>query len=114
MLTPLDHFYLSQPEPTRSCLMALKEIILHFDLQVTEEWKYRLPFFYYNGKMFCYLWIEKKSRQPYIGIVKGGMIEHPSLIQEKRAKMKVMFIDPALDLPVEQIQSVLTLARQFY
>lgn len=57
--------------------------------------------------MFCYLWVHKTLHKPYIGIVEGKRIEHPDLIQEKRARMKIMLFDANADLPVETIKSIL-------
>jgi hypothetical protein len=61
----LDNFYSIQDEPIKSTLLALKEIILQQDKEITNEWKYGMPFFCYKGKMLCYLWVHKYG-QPYI------------------------------------------------
>jgi len=66
--------------------------------------------FCYKGKMLCYLWVHKTLHQPYIGIVDGKLIDHPALIMEKRARMKIMLFDAGEDLPVEEIEDVLTRA----
>lgn len=66
-----------------------------------------MPFYCYHGKMFCYLWVHKKFHQPYIGIVEGKKIQHPKLIQEKRARMKIMLFDPEKDIPVKTLNSIL-------
>jgi hypothetical protein len=66
-----------------------------------------MPFFCYNGKMCCYLWVHKKYKQPYIGIVEGKRINHPDLIQEKRARMKILLLDPNKDLPMRKINLIL-------
>lgn len=94
--------------------MALRDLILRLDEHITPEWKYKLPFFYYKGKMFCYLWLHKKYKKPYIGIVESKHIDHPDLIIEKRARMKIMLIDPNADLPVEKINDILKQAIAKY
>lgn len=103
----IDQFYLQQPEPIQSCLLALKSLILKNSDQLIQTWKYGMPFFYYNGKMFCYLWVHKKLNQPYIGFVEGKYLEHPALIQEKRARMKIILFDPNKNLPVATINKLL-------
>ncbi|WP_448699151.1 DUF1801 domain-containing protein [Mucilaginibacter sp. AW1-3] len=113
-MTPLEEFYSNQPEPIKSCLLALRDIILAQDKDVTAAWKYGMPFFCYKGKMFCYLWVHKKHHQPYIGIVEGKHIEHPNLIQEDRARMKTMLFDASRDLPVDTIQDILQQAIALY
>src|SRR5690606_37180555 len=99
MLSDLDQFYLEKEEPYRSCLLGLRDIILSVDSNITPEWKYKLPFFYHRGKMLCYLWIHKKHKQPYIGFVDGNLLNNDDLLVEKRAKMKILLVNPNEDLP---------------
>ena len=113
-MTELDNFYLQQDEPTKSCLLALREIILRQDPEITNAWKYGMPFFCYKGKMFCYLWFHKKYKQPYIGIVEGKRFDEPFLIQEDRSRMKIMLFDPNEDLPLQKIENVLQKAINLY
>jgi len=110
MSADLDNFYLSQPELIKSCLLALRDIILNQDTNITAEWKYRMPMFCYKGKMLCYLWVHKTLHQPYIGIVDGKLIDHPSLLLEKRARMKIMLFDADSDMPVDVIKDILNKA----
>ncbi len=109
-----DDFYLQQQEPVKATLLALKEIIMSQDKSITHEWKYGMPFFCYKGKMFCYLWLHKKYRQPYIGIVEGKYFNEPFLLQEKRSRMKIMLFDSNKDLPIKTINSVLQKALNLY
>jgi hypothetical protein len=110
----LTHFYLKQDEPIKGCLLALREIILQQDKEVVSTLKYGMPFFCYKGKMFCYLWVHKKHKQPYIGIVEGKHINHPKLIDEKRSRMKIILFDPNKDLPLKTIVSILQEAINLY
>ena len=110
----LDNFYLQQPEPIKSCLLTLREIILSHNKDISAEWKYGMPFFCYKGKMFCYLWIHNKYQQPYIGIVEGKLINHPDLIIENRVRMKILLLDQNKDLPVEKIKSILKQVLDLY
>ena len=114
MLKPADNFFLQQPEPVKSCLLALRKIILEQDGGIVEAWKYGMPFYCYRGKMFCYLWVHKKYRQPYLGIVEGSKINHLLLIQEKRARMKIMLVDPEKDIPLKIITAILEKAIALY
>ena len=110
----IDNFYLSQDEPIKSCLLALKEIILRQDAENTATWKYGMPMFLYKGKMFCYLWIHKKHKLPYIGMVEGKRLNHPELLIEKRSRMKIMLFDPQKDLPKTTIEAILETALNLY
>lgn len=50
MLRDIDNWYLNKEEPNRSCLQALRTWVLHFDENITEAWKYRMPFSVLKGK----------------------------------------------------------------
>ena len=110
----IDNYYLQLDEPAQSCLLAARKLILAQDNDITEAWKYGMPFFCYKGKMFCYLWVHKKYKQPYIGIVEGQRFDHPDLIIEKRSRMKIMLLDPNKDLPVKTITGILQQALHLY
>jgi hypothetical protein len=114
MLRPIDQYFQDQKEPEKSCLQYLRGLILKLDGNMTESWKYGMPFFCYKDKMICYLWIHKKYRQPYLGIVEGKKIHHPNLIAEKRARMKILLLDPNKDLPVRLIQQILAEVLSWY
>lgn len=110
----IDNFYLQQDEPIKGCLLALREIILSQDADITNVLKYGMPFFCYKEKMFCYLWFHKKYKQPYIGIVEGKRFDEPFLIQEDRSRMKIMLLDPNKDLPLQTIENILQKAINLY
>jgi hypothetical protein len=114
MISDLDNFYLQHSEQVNGCLLALKTIILKQDNNITAEWKYRMPFFCYKGKMFCYLWVHKISGQPYLGIVEGKHVNYPDLMIENRSRMKIMLFDQNKDLPVVTIESILQQALNLY
>jgi hypothetical protein len=114
MLRPIDSYFLQHDEPVRSCLQFLREHILKHDVNVSEAWKYRMPVYCYNQKMFCYLWTHKKYHQPYIGFVEGKQLNHKDLIIEKRARMKILLLDPNKDLPLETINNILRAAIALY
>ncbi len=114
MLTAFDQFFEKIEEPIRSHFMGLSQIILNFDGTIESTVKYGMPFFSYKKKMLCYLWMDKKTNEPYIGFVKGKEINHPDLIQGTRKKMCILNIDSNTDFPVLKIEEILTLALQLY
>ncbi|MDB4923436.1 DUF1801 domain-containing protein [Mucilaginibacter sp.] len=114
MLRAIDSFFLNKDEPVKGCLLFLREYLINYNAAITETWKYGMPFYCYQGKMFCYLWVHKKTHNPYLGIVEGKKIEHPLLIIEKRARMKIMQIVPEQDIPVEAINEILGMAIKLY
>ena len=107
-MRPIDTYFLEKNEPVRGCLLYLRNHIIAFDTCITEEWKYRMPFYCYKGKMLCYLWTDKKNGEPYIGIVDGNKMYRPELLLEKRNKMKILPIDSMAEIPIVLINSILS------
>jgi hypothetical protein len=114
MIRDVEKYYLNKQEPIRSCLLALRSIILKQDLHVTETQKYGMPCFCYKKKMFCYLWTDKKTDDPYILFVEGKYLNHPGLEQGKRSRMKIFRIDPNEDIPIDTIKLLLNEALNLY
>src|SRR5215213_5109596 len=114
MYDPLLDFYLKKDEPIKSYLLALHDLVLRQDKDISSQLKYGMPFFSYRGRMFCYLWIQQKTNMPYLGIVEGNRIDHPDLMKEKRSRMKIMILNPSKDIPVKKITSILKKALDLY
>ena len=87
-------------------MLALRDFIGKQDPRLTEAWKYSMPFFCFKEKMFCYLWVNKKTGDPYVGFVDGRKLKHPDLVVEKRMRMKILPIDPKKDIPVRKISAI--------
>jgi hypothetical protein len=114
MKQDLDSFYLSKDEPNKSCLLALRSIILKHDEGFSETTKYGMPCFCYGKKICCYLWTDKKTGEPYILFADGKRMKHPSLESGSRAKMKIFRVNPTIDLAIESINEILDLALSFH
>lgn len=113
-MSPLEEYYHYKEEPLKSCMQAAREFILSLDAGLSEDWKYRMPFFMYKKRMFCYLWIDKKTLQPYVGIVEGRQLEHPLLIQAERARMKIFMLDVEKKVPEKVLGPILRKALKLY
>ncbi len=113
-ISALDNYYLQKEEPQKSCLLALRSIILEQDAAVTETMKWGMPCFCFKKKMFCYLWTDKKTKEPYILFVEGKHLDHPQLETGQRARMKIFRLNSAEDLPIDTITSLLNQALDLY
>jgi hypothetical protein len=112
MIKDIDNYFLQKSEPQKSCLLAIRELLMREHDQIEEVWRYQMPFYCIRisaklSKRFCYLWVDKKTNTPYIGIVDGKLIDNPDLISEKRTRMKIFLVDPEKDLPVEKIRTII-------
>ena len=114
MADALHNYYLGKEEPNKSCLLALRSIILEQDSHITETQKYGMPCFCYKKKMFCYLWTDKKTDEPYLLMVEGNHLEHPDLEAGDRSRMKIFRVNPNKDIPVQKIKSILQMALDLY
>lgn len=114
MINDLDSYYLNKAEPNRSCLLALRSIILAQDSHVTETRKWGMPCFCFKKKMFCYLWVDKKTDEPYLLLVEGKHLNHPDLEIGNRSRMKIFRVNPSDDLPIATIQLILEQALDLY
>jgi hypothetical protein len=114
MINEFHNFYLNKEEPTKSCLLALRNIILNQDTNISETQKYGMPCFCYNKKMFCYLWTDKKTNEPYILMVEGNHLDNPKLEKGDRSRMKILRVNPNEDLPLETIEFILQKALDLY
>jgi len=110
----LDEYYEKQPEPHQSCLLTLREIILGYNPQIRETWKYQTPFFLFDGKMLCYLSVDRRIRLPYVGMVEGRYLDHPALESGGRKRIKVLSVNPTEDLPIDTLEEVLEQAIALY
>lgn len=113
MLSELENFYNSKDEPQQSCLLALRDIILRYNSTIEQTWKYKLPCFVIGKKIFCYIWVDKKTKRPYIGIANGIKIDHPALFQGDRKWVKLLYINPNEDIPQQIIHEIFDKAITF-
>jgi len=114
MISQSEEFYLGQTEPNKSCLLALRRIIMEQDLDITETTKYGMPCFCYKGRMFCYLWVDKKTGEPYLLMVEGKHLDNPVLEKGDRSRMKILRVSANRDLPLETIALILNRALDLY
>jgi len=114
MISELEAYYVSKEEPVRSTLLALRSYIINYNTEMTETWTHKMPMFRYKGKLFCYLWTDKKTKEPYLLMVEGKLLNHPDLEEGKRARMKIFRVNPNEDLPIEKINLLLNDALDLY
>lgn len=54
-MNPAEQYILNKEEPFRSVLLHLQSVIEHTIPDVDLKYKYKIPFYYINGKPYCYL-----------------------------------------------------------
>ncbi|WP_298474404.1 DUF1801 domain-containing protein [uncultured Maribacter sp.] len=113
-MTQNDAFYFNKQEPNKGCLLALRDIILKQDGNIAETTKYGMPCFCYKKKAFVYLWVDKNTKEPYILFVEGARLNHPELEAGKRSRMKILRVNPVIDIPAQKLASLLQRALDLY
>ena len=113
-MNPAEEYILSKPEPWRSILLELQAIIKHTIPDVSEQYKWRLPFYSLNGKMFCFLNFRKKFVD--VGFVNGIYLEGSRevlIAGEKRKSLRSMRYHSLEEIDVEMLQKVLLEAQEW-
>ena len=95
-------------------MLAIRSLVLAQSRHITETVKYGMPCFCYRKKVFCYLWTDKKTQEPYLLMVEGKHLDHPQLEAGTRSRMKIFKIAPPKDLPMITIDHILQQALNLY
>ena len=64
--------------------------------------------------MFCFLWIDKNTDEPYILFVEGKYLNHPLLEKGNRRRMKIFRVNPKTDIKTDTIRVMLDDALNLY
>jgi hypothetical protein len=111
-ISPLEYYYDKQNDETKSCLLALKSIIMSVDPQIVHFRKYQIPFFRYKNFGISFLWVNKKK------ILLGFIVDKKVIPQENGLRQKdgisTLEINPLDDIPVEQIKNELRGLIEWY
>jgi uncharacterized protein YdhG (YjbR/CyaY superfamily) len=110
----ISSFYLNKTESVKGCLLALRDIIIQKDPNVSETVKWGMPCFCYKKKMFCFLWTDHRTGSPYLLMVEGKYLDHPELEAGSRSRMKIFRVNEEQDLPIDTIEQLLNDALNLY
>ena len=115
-MNPAETYILKQPEPYKTILLQLQVIFEHVFPGIELKYKYRIPFYYLEGKPFCYLNASHKKQFVDVGIVKGtqNQIHTAHLVTEKRKKMASLRYKTVEDIDNDILIEVLKKAASLY
>ncbi len=74
-MKPADLYILNQPEKYRNILLHIASVIEHTIPNVTLEYKWTVPYFYYKNKTLCYLNASHKHQFVDVGFAKGFQLK---------------------------------------
>ena len=109
----IENYFLSLPEPEQSVLLFL-HLFFSKEVMLSHKRKFNTPFYYYNGKWFCYLDYNKVTRSIHVSFVKGNQVSHPKLLSEGRKQMKIYRVNLEKDINVKELAEIITLLKKRY
>lgn len=74
-MKPADLYILNQPDKYRDILLHIVSVIENTIPEVTLEYKWTVPYFYYKKKPLCYLHASHKHHFVDIGFAKGFQLK---------------------------------------
>ncbi|MCB0373891.1 MAG: DUF1801 domain-containing protein [Muricauda sp.] len=113
-MNPAEDYILNQEEPFKSILLQLQVLVETTVPKVELKFKYRLPFYYLNGKPFCYFNVSRKKGYVDVGFWSSAHlnVHLDKMITEKRKVMRSLRYFNVEDLDakvfVEVIQDAAT------
>ena len=74
-MKPADLYLLNQPDKYRDILLNIVSVIENTIPEVTLEYKWTVPYFYYKKKPLCYLNASHKHHFVDVGFAKGFQLK---------------------------------------
>jgi hypothetical protein len=72
---PQDVYILNQPENYRDMLLHIISVVEQTIPEVTLEYKWKIPFFYYKKRPFCFLNVSHKKKYVDVAFSKGFQLK---------------------------------------
>ncbi|RDY60798.1 DUF1801 domain-containing protein [Flagellimonas nanhaiensis] len=108
-MNPAEDYILNQPEPYRSILLQLQVLIETTVPRLELKYKYRIPFYYLDGKPFCYLTVKAKKKYVDMGFWSSAhlTVHLDKMVTEGRKVMKSLRYFSLEDIDPEILVEVL-------
>ena len=89
-MNPAEAYILDQEEPFKNILLHLQVLVETTVPTVDLRYKYRLPFYYLNGKPFCYFNVSRKRGYVDVGFWSSAhlTVHLDKMVTEKRKVMR--------------------------
>jgi len=115
-VNPAENYILNQPELYRDILLYLQLVVERTIPELELKYKYKIPFYYLNGKPFCYFNASHKKSYVDIGLVKGKLIQvhQEYLVTENRKKMVSLRYKNIEEVDNRVLEEVIQYAKRLY
>ncbi|WP_190809525.1 DUF1801 domain-containing protein [Flagellimonas sp. S3867] len=113
-MNPAESYILDQPEPFKSMLLQLQVHIESTVPKLELKYKYRIPFYYLDGKPFCYLNVSKKKAYVDVGFWSAAhlTVHLDKMVTEGRKVMKSLRYSNLEEIDVKVLSAVLLDAQR--
>jgi hypothetical protein len=111
-MNPAEDYILGQEEPFRTILLQLQSLIEGLVPGVSLKYKYRIPFYYLDGKPFCYL--NQSGEYVDLGFYRAAWLtKHLDKMESRGRKvMKSLRYHHPEEVDLEILKTVLEEARK--
>ncbi|MEM9000465.1 MAG: DUF1801 domain-containing protein [Bacteroidota bacterium] len=108
-MNPAEDYILSQEDPFRNILLHLQLIIEHHIPDLDLKFKYNIPFYYLEGKPFCYLNVPIKKHYVDLGFWHAAhlTVHQDMMVTEGRKVMRSLRYTTLQDIDEQVLQEVL-------
>ena len=108
-MNPAEDYILNQEDPFKSILLQLQVLVETTVPNIELKFKYRLPFYYLNGKPFCYFNVSGKKRYVDVGFWSSAhlSVHLDKMVTEKRKVMRSLRYFNLDDLDAEVFMEVI-------
>lgn len=114
-MNPAEEYILTQPEPFKAIVMHLQVVVETTVSDLELKYKYKIPFYYLEGKPFCYLNVSAKKYVD-VGFWKANQInihlDH--LVTDGRKIMKSLRYYQPEDIDDEVLIGILNDLKKLY
>ncbi len=113
-MNPAETYILDQCEPFKSILLQLQVLIESTVPNIELKYKYRIPFYYLDGKPFCYLNVSTKKKYVDVGFWSSAhlTVHTDKMVTKGRKVMKSLRYASMEELDTKILLEVLLDAKQ--
>lgn len=115
-MKPAEVYILNQPEIFRDILLNLQVGIENAIPELELFFKWKIPYYYYNGKPFCFLNANQKGKFVDVAFNKGFQLQNnlQVLIGDKRNTFKSLRYFSLVEVNIDILNSVIEEAKRMY
>lgn len=108
-MNPAEDYIINQEEPFKSILMQLQVLVETSVPNLELKYKYRLPFYYLNGKPFCYFNVSRKKGYVDVGFWSSAHlgVHLDKMVTEGRKVMRSLRYHNLNDIDAEVFVAVI-------